>query len=83
LIHARQDKVRWPEWKYDATLGHAPAWHSKLLKAGGGATPRSKLWDFRNNGRINQLSWDANLIFFYQPYEDIALFFSEKGMGTN
>lgn len=28
----RQDKVRWPEWKYDATLGHAPAWHSKLLK---------------------------------------------------
>eukprot|EP00435_Cladocopium_sp_Y103_P019824 s153_g4.t2 len=28
----RQDRVRWPEWKYNATLGHAPAWHSKLLK---------------------------------------------------
>jgi len=28
----RQDKVRWPEWKYDATLGHAPTWHGKLLQ---------------------------------------------------
>lgn len=29
----RQNLVRWPEWKYDATLGHAPTWHGKLLQA--------------------------------------------------
>lgn len=30
---AWQNLVRWPEWKYDATLGHAPTWHGKLLQA--------------------------------------------------
>lgn len=33
LAPFEKDKVRWPEWKYDATLGHAPTWHGKLLQA--------------------------------------------------
>ena len=33
LARFAKDKVRWPEWKYDATLGHAPTWHGKLLQA--------------------------------------------------
>jgi len=31
-VGPRQDKVRWPVWKYDTNTGQAPPWHAKFLK---------------------------------------------------
>lgn len=36
-LGARQDRVRWPEWKYDVNTGQIPPWHSKFLRV-----PREK-----------------------------------------